>query len=184
VADVDTDSYEFMQTTYKEDLFIDKYNLDIEWLKQPMLFVKWAERWAEAVERRDRAKQYLEVIKAEMYTKIKKDPDVYGLPDKPTEGATNAIVTKSKKYRSAFEDYLDLNGQVNVLASAKEAMNHKKRALEYVSQLMLGGFYSNPNIKAEARQKVENEKGSEIRGHIKDSNRMQARSQLTDTENE
>jgi len=174
-------SYEYDKSTYREDLFIDKFNLDLEWEKQPMLFDKWAGRWAESVERRDRAKQYVDVAKAELYSKIRAEPKIYGLSSKPTEGAVNSYIITTKKYKSAFADFLAANKDVNVLSIAKEAMNHKKRALEYVSQLMLGGFFARPNIKSEAREQVEQAKSSEVKKHIKDSDRMRARSQKANT---
>ena len=170
-------SYEYDESTYKDDLFIDKFNLDLEWLKQAMLFVKWAERWAQAVERRDRAKQLLEVVKAEIYSKIRADPQVYKLPSKPTESTINSYIITTKKHKEAFDSLIERNREVNILASAKEAMNHKRKALEYVTQLMLGGFYANPSIDGKARKMVEDHKSAMVREHIKDSDGMQERTQ-------
>lgn len=170
-------SYDYDESTYKEDLFIDKYNLDLEWEKQAMLFVKWAERWAAAVERRDRAKQFVEVVKAELYGKIRSNPELYDLKPNATEGAVNSYIIRTRKYKKAFDGFLESTKQVNILASAKEAMNHKKKALEYVSQLMLGGFFASPSIKPEAREKVEQQKNLEVRKQLKNSKRMQGVSQ-------
>ena len=66
--------------SYTEDLNIDKDSLEIEWEKQPRLFIYWAEREVDAQEERDKAQRNMSVIKAEMDAKVRKDPEKYGEP--------------------------------------------------------------------------------------------------------
>ena len=160
---------------YLEDLKIDKYNLDREWMRQPMLYMKWAEAWAQAVLERDRAKEQLEVVKAELDSAIRQAPAEFGIVGKPTESAISNAITKHSQYRRAYSNYVEATKAANVLAGAKEAMAHKKKALEGITELMVAGYYAEPNIPKEVRQKVERETTTEIKNGLKRSRRLMKR---------
>ena len=129
---------------YEYDLNIDKYSLDLEWEKQAQLYMKWSERYAEAVRNRDRAKEKLELVRAAIDEDIRLNPEKYGFDKKPTESAISAMIIKSDKYIEANRVFIESTKEMNVLAGAKEAMAHKKKALESITQLWLGGYYAAP----------------------------------------
>jgi len=81
-------------TEYSDDLKINFAELDIDWRDHSANYMKWAEKWVNAVE-------------------------------------------------------------VNLLASAKVAFEHRKQALEGLTKLWLGGYFSNPNIPSEIKERVE-----------------------------
>ncbi len=130
---------------YKEDLKIDKYALDEEWLKQPTLFINWAEEFVEAQADRDRKKEQLDLIKAELDNVIRSEPEKFGLA-KVTEGAIQNIILTEGSYRDAQDKYLTAIKQAKILDVAKEAFDHKKKALENLTQLFLAGYFANSEI--------------------------------------
>jgi len=138
-------------TEYNEDLEIDFAQLDINWRDHSTNYMKWSEKWVNAVAERDRLKESLDVLKAELDAKYR-----IKLYDgkKPTEVSIAAIITTNDDYKLAQWTLIDANEAVNLLASAKAAFGHRKKALEGLTQLWLGGYFSNPNIPAEIKERV------------------------------
>ena len=91
---------------YELDIIIDETALDLEWLNQPALFMKYARHSAKARRDVDEAKQNLDICKAEMDRKVREDPNKYGL-DKVTEGAITSAILTTATYKKAYQDYLD-----------------------------------------------------------------------------
>ena len=59
---------------YKDDIKIDKHNLDVEWMNHAVLFIEWAEKEVEAQFEKDKAKERLDLVKAELDSRIRSDP--------------------------------------------------------------------------------------------------------------
>ena len=134
---------------YNEDLKIDFAELDINWRDHSTNYMKWSEKWVNSVAYRDRSKEALEVVRAGLDAKYRRD-----LFDgkKPTEVAIAAAIISDEEYKLANQTLLDANEAVNLLASAKTAFEHRKKALEGLTQLWLGGYFSNPNIPTEVKE--------------------------------
>lgn len=155
---------------YNKDLKIDFAQLNINWRDHSTNYMKWSEKWVDAVARRDRIKEAQDVVKAELDAIYRK-----GLFDgkKPTEAAIAAAVIADEKYEEMQQTLLEANENVNLLASAKAAFEHRKKALEGLTQLWLGGYFSNPNIPAEIKEKFENPNyQEEQREKLKESPRL------------
>ena len=139
-------------STYNEDLEIDFAQLDTNWRDHSVNYMKWSEKWVNSVAYRDRSKEALDTVRAELDTKYRKELHV---DKKPTEVAIAAAITNDDDYKVANDALLDANEAVNLLASAKTAFEHRKKALEGLTQLWLGGYFSNPNIPTEIKEKFE-----------------------------
>jgi len=157
---------------YKDDLRIDKYSLDTEWEKQPMVYMKWAENYAEAVFERDKAKRALELVKAKIDSDIRQNPEKYGFDKKPTEAAIVSEIVQSAEYQDVYDEFIQANKRMNILAGAKEAMSQRKKALESLTDLMIAGYYSQPYVKLEAREKIADEGSMEVRKLLKKNKRI------------
>ncbi len=147
---------------YKEDLTIDKHSLDSEWERQALLYMKWAEEYADAVLVRDRAKELVELVQAELYKKIVESYIKEG-EKKPTEGAITNITIGKTKFKDAMNQYLESKRDAENLAGAKEGMQHKKKAIEGLTHLWLGGYYAEPKIPAEAKKESFEKTDKEIK---------------------
>lgn len=135
---------------YEKDLKIDRYNLELEWERQPQLYVKWAENHADAILERDRKKESLDLLKAELYMEIVKKHLEKG-DKKPTESMIANLILQHKDFKVASERYLEFKRDAEYLAGAKEGMQHKKTALEHLSRLFINSYYAEPNIPSDAK---------------------------------
>lgn len=153
------------ESTYSEDLEIDFAQLDINWRDHSANYMKWSEKWVDAVSNKDRIKESLDVLKAELDATWRTP-----LPGekKLTEVAIAAKITTDKDYKLTNQTLLDAIEAVNLLASAKSAFEHRKYALQGLTQLWLGGYFSNPNIPTEIKEKFE-QGGSEYQKNQKDT---------------
>ena len=128
---------------YKKDLTINQYELDTEWLTQPSKIADINTQWADAVLVRNRAKERLEVVYAEMDLKIRKD-----CPEElvnPKEASYKNYITAHPDYRKATEEFLLAEHQVNVLAAGTKAFSSRGDALKNITQLYLSNYFSNPS---------------------------------------
>jgi len=140
-----------MGENYRKDLEIDKYQLDDAWVNQPSMFCEWAEKAVEAYFERDKKKEQLDLTRAELDGEIRTDPAKFKI-EKITENAvSNAIITHNK-YREANEKYLEAIKNAKILDIAREGFDHKKKSLEKLTDLFLSGYWSEPRIKAEAKE--------------------------------
>jgi len=130
--------------SYAEDIFLDHHNLDEEWIKQSSLYFKYASLHADAIAKRDSLKEELEVVKAELFVKIQKDWAKYGFEKKPTDGVAKAFVDQEEEVAEITEEVIEANKEVNILASAKVAFEHKKKALENLTTLWVQNWHSEP----------------------------------------
>lgn len=125
---------------FEKDLQIDKYSLDDEWAKQANNFHKWSVQLAEAEMERDRSKENIDLIRAELDMAIRSDPESFGIP-KVTEAAINSAIITNKKYKETVDEYLKLKYNHKIIQSALESLNHKKYALDNLVRLYLSEYY-------------------------------------------
>ncbi len=157
---------------YKDDLKINKYELDEEWLKQPTLFINWAEEFVDAQADRDRKKEQLDLVRAELDNAIRSEPEKFGLA-KVTEGAIQNIILTEGSYRDAQDKYLTAVKQAKILDVAKEAFDHKKKALENLTSLFLAGYFSSSEvIKGDVKDYLTEQKGRRIDESLNKNKRL------------
>lgn len=129
--------------TYREDLEIDKFALDEAWETQALRFCDWAEKEVEAQFERDKAKEKLDIAEASTDTEIRKDPSKFGI-DKVTETAIKNAVLLHKTRTEAQEKYLNAVRSAKILSVAREAFDHRKKALEKLTELYFNQYWSEP----------------------------------------
>lgn len=131
--------------SYKEEIAIDVDALDKEWSNQPTRFCEWAEKEVDAQFERDRAKEKLDLVKAEVDSAIRKNPKTYGInAEKITEMAISNAIIQDKRYKEALSGYLEKVKKARILGVAREAFDHRKRALEKLTDLFLSQYWSDP----------------------------------------
>jgi len=149
-----------MINEYENDLKINKYKLHEEWELQPELYAKWATRVAEALFERDQMKEELDLVKAEIDGEIRRNPSEFGFDKKPTEVAILNCIIESKKFQNITNKFLEAKRSYNIMLGVKEAMEHRKKALESETSLWIGGYYSEPRLPKEA-ENIKNEASKE-----------------------
>lgn len=142
---------------YKKDLQIDENSLDKEWKHQPFLYMQYAEELAKANSSAQHQKEKMDVIKAELDTKYRRLIDSEG--EKVTEARVNARIMTDETYQKAQEECHKADYEASILSAAVKAFEHKKKALEKLVDLYLGGYYSAPRNKE--MEEVVTEKAAE-----------------------
>ena len=138
---------------YEKDIQIDKHQLDTEWLRQPMLYQHYSELLADADAEKNEAQAYLDYLKAKLDADIRGNPPEFGLL-KATEGAIEAAIQMQDSYREAVKNLISCKKNLKILEGVVRAMDHRKNALEDLVQMWLRGYWSEPKIKTEAKEKV------------------------------
>lgn len=140
---------------FLKDLDIDKYNLDEELIRHPQLYVEWALKAAEASEDKDQAKKDLELVKAEVESRIRKNPKKFGIADKATETAIRTAVTLHLKTRRYDDIYLKAIHNERVLSKIEKSFSHRKSSLEGLVQLDLRLHFVEPKIPKQYKENKE-----------------------------
>jgi hypothetical protein len=138
---------------YAEDRYVDKYSLDSEWERQPQLAADWNTAWAQAVFERDKAKEQLEIKKAEVGNDIRENPERYGFAKKPNEDTIKDLVQTNSEVVKANRKLVDAVYNMNLILSGKIGMDHRKSALERLVMLENSGYFSKPNVTQSEREK-------------------------------
>jgi len=148
---------------FKKLLTVDKDNLDLALVEQASLMYDYGLEYAEALRKRDKLKDRLDVVKAELDSEIRSNPEGFGFDKKPTESAIANAILLEKEYRAASERYLEACYEVNVILAAKNALEHKKSAVENLIKLYCSNYWAEgTSLPAEDRQQIKKE-ASDIR---------------------
>lgn len=134
------DSKEFAQ-----DRRIDPDQLDVEALRQPELFYKWAERAVLARTAVDQTKLELEILEAGLRLECQRDPEKFKLA-KTTEESIKAAVKTHPKYRRASERHIQAKEESAFLEKAVKAMDDRKRMLEGLITLHGQSYFAGPAV--------------------------------------
>ena len=135
---------------YLEELSIDTDALDVEWLMQPQLFMKWAELYVEAELLHDKAKEKLEYVRASIDSKVRSNPSEYTKSEKkPTETQINGIITIDEEYKEASANFISAKKSFKNLGLALKAFEQRKSALENLVKLHGQTYFASPTVNSE-----------------------------------
>lgn len=127
---------------FQTDVKINPHRLHLEWVKQPELYAKWGELHVEAIYNRDKLQIELDVCKAKLDSKIRAHWESFGLTKPPTEAGVVSFINSSKEYIQLMSAIHEKTYQINMFNAARQALEHKKRALEGLERLHLAGYYA------------------------------------------
>lgn len=127
---------------YEEDLKVDKYNLHTQWEDQPILYAKWAEKHVYAIRVRDRIKEDLDILTAELDLEIRTVGMDGVEPKKITETAIKGAILLDKGHKELVQKLNDANHDAEILAVAKTAFYHRKAALSGLTELFVTNYYT------------------------------------------
>ena len=146
---------------YEKDIVIDENSLDLEWLEQPALMMKYSRHAAKMRREIDEVKQNLDIVKAEVDQKIRKNPGKYKI-EKVTEGAISSAILVDNDYQEAYSAYLDAKYEADIAQSAVYAFEQRKSALENLVRLHGQQYFAGPKVprdlnweREERRKKVD-----------------------------
>ena len=139
---------------YYDDIKIDKHALDDEWLDNGRRLIDWTTEKAESDYQKDKAKEQLDLTKAEIEADIRKNPKDFGLTDKATLPAIASAVIADERYKDQYEVYLQCVKNSATLTGVVSAFTQRKTSLENLTKIWLAGMYADPVVSKEAREKA------------------------------
>ena len=131
--------------SYEKDIVIDETALDIEWLEQPSLMMKYARNSASAKMDLDKAKEALDLVKAELDKHIRINPSKFDI-EKITEGAITAAILQHARYKKASEVVIQAQFENNIAQGAVKAFDARKDALENLVRLHGQQYFAGPKM--------------------------------------
>ena len=142
-----------MKEQPKSLVYIDTDNLPEEWARHPTLYLKEATDLADARKDLDELKASLEVAEAEADRIIRSQPEMFNIT-KVSESAIKNAVVLHKTVRDATGKLNEAKHLVAIREARVSALEHRKRALEKMVDLLLAGFFSVPRAKQENKESV------------------------------
>ena len=132
-----------MANDFEREISIDINSLDREWLKQPVMYMKYAEQLAKANAESKRAKEAVELLWAELDSITRTDAATDN--KKITEAYVDSQIKQSPTYKKAQEEYRQAIYNADVLSAVVSSLDHRKKALENLVTLYVGQYFSAPS---------------------------------------
>ena len=145
---------------YEKDMAIDPEALDTEFLKQASMMLKYCQHSARMRMEVDKAKQDLDIAKAEADKNIRDDPEKYGI-NKVTETAIANAVLIEKGYKKAYSSFLETKYEADMAQAAVNAFEHRKSALENLVRLFGQQYFAGPKLPRDLNKEWEQKKKQE-----------------------
>jgi hypothetical protein len=135
------------ELNYEQDINIDPESLDVEWLQQPKLMLKYTNLAAETKRTVDLAKEKLDLIKAELDKQIRTHPEdfIKGI-DKITEALVSNTILSLGEYIDVNAEYIEARYQNEITNNAVRALEQKKSALENLVKLYGQQYFAGPKV--------------------------------------
>lgn len=149
-----------MGINYSKEMRIDDSALDVEWLDQAELALKYGKIWADANKKLLQAEEKLKIIKAELIKKVNKNPQGTTGKDKPTDTDKDAYCRTHPLHKQAKEEFIEAQYECDMAAIAKNEISFtRKAALENMVILFGQNYFAGPsmprNLKVERIKRLE-----------------------------
>ena len=145
------------ELNYEEDVRIDPDSLDVEWIKQPELMLRYTRHSAEMKKELDGTKEKLDVGRARIELAIRNDPHRFGL-EKTTEGSISSMILQQKEYQALTNDFSSAKYEYEMSVAAVRAIDQRKSALENLVRLLMSSYFAGPQAPRDLSKEVLAEK--------------------------
>ena len=139
---------------YEKDITIEETALDVEWLEQPALMLKYARHAAEMQKELDYAKEDLDLAKSELDKAIRSNPDKYEI-EKITETVVQNTIISQDRYIEANHKLIEVQFELNVAKGAARAIDARTNSLENLVQLHGQQYFAGPKMPRDLSAEVE-----------------------------
>jgi len=151
---------------YEKDMRIDETALDIEWLDQVELAMKYGKLYSQCKKELEEAEEEIKVIRSELIKEANEDPDKYlGDGTKPTGPNVEAYYRTHKRHKDIKQEIIDLQYEVNMAEIAKNEVSFtRKAALENLVTLHGQQYFAGPRVPraiTSEREKKEQQKNAD-----------------------
>jgi len=145
---------------YEKDIAIDDEALDIEWLEQPTLMLKYGKHQAQTQKNLDDAEEQLDYTVSELDSKIRQTPSRFGIPKdtKITEAVIKAAVLMQPSYKKCQESVIEKRFENNTAKNALKAFEQRKEALENLVKPYGQNYFAGPKMPRDIHEEREQRK--------------------------
>jgi hypothetical protein len=147
---------------YEEDIRIDETALDVEWLEQASLFMRYARNAAEARRALDVSKERLDVIRASLDKEVRSNPEKFGI-EKITETAVSNTIISIPAFQGANEGFLNAKFEADLAQAAVNAFNQRKDALENLVKLHGMQWFAGPKVPRNLHEEYQNRRDHSVK---------------------
>ena len=155
---------------YEKDIKIDDSALDVEWLEQATLMMRYCQYAAKMRQRLDNAKEALDLVRAEVDKEVRTNPEKYGI-EKVTEAVVQNTILMQPEYRTASETLIQARYEADIAQNAVRAVDQRKDALENLVRLHGQQYFAGPRVPrdltVEVQKRAEQRKANEVVGPIR-----------------
>ena len=127
----------------RDRLPIDQFNLEVENSQQPALFDEVG-HWVSGIKAAARtAKEHIEYVKADLFSRIRKDPESFDLSGKIVNDAVNSKVITHQEYQEAVKDWIDADKLATEASILLSSVEQRKSLIGNLVQLFIRAYYHN-----------------------------------------
>lgn len=141
---------------FKRDFGIEYDALDIEWIRHPQTYMKWAEASAMADQLVREKEEALARVDALIDNEVRINNE--GKDKRVTADFVKAQIAADQRHIAATMDLNDAIFNAKKCTSAVKALEHKKSALENLVRLWAGQYFSGPREPRDLKEKIEFER--------------------------
>ena len=133
------------ELNYEKDIVLDPDSIDTDCLAQTDLVMKYIRFAADADLVMDKAKERLDLVKAELDNKIRTNPEKFKI-EKITETVVSNTILMQEVYKNAVTDYLEAKHEAKIVNGTTRAVDHRKSMIEKLVQLHGQSYFSGPSV--------------------------------------
>ena len=141
---------------YEEEMIIDETALDVEWVEQARLSLKYGRHWAECKNELTLAEENIKLVRSELIKEANEDPEgCLGEGIKPTAPVVEAYYRNHKRHKAAKQEWVEAMFEANVAEIAyKEVSWTRKAALENLVKLHGQQYFAGPSVPRNLSEEV------------------------------
>jgi hypothetical protein len=132
---------------YEDDIRIDETALDVEWLEQASLAMKYGRHYAFCRKKLTEAEEKVKVIRAELIAEANADPEGCCNKKNPNAADIEAYYRMHNKHKKAKEEWVRTQYELDMAEIAKNEISFtRKVALENLVKLHGQQYFAGPKI--------------------------------------
>lgn len=133
---------------YTKDITIDSEALDIEWLNQSGLAMKYGKLWAKAFQAHQEAEENVKLVRADLIREANEAPEeCLGIGIKATAGNIESYYREHPKHIRAKMELIQSQYELNIAELVKKEISvTRKAALQNLVDLFGKGYFAGPEV--------------------------------------
>jgi len=144
---------------YEKDIEIDESALDVEWLDQANLALRYGRHYVALRRQVQLAEERVKTIRSDLIAEANEDPEGKLGKSKPNASDIEAYYRRSEVYRKAKTDLIDKEYELGYAEIAKNEISFtRKAALENLVTLHGQQYFAGPRIPRNLSKEWENRK--------------------------